>query len=113
MADEKKTAPETDGSKKTEAKAAPAAKAPAKPKEAAKAKAAEPKSGDKPEAKASEKPAAGDPKMVLRVSAKPKGGFRRCGVHHTQAPIDYPSTAFSDKQVEILKAEPNLVVADL
>ena len=53
------------------------------------------------------------PKMVLRIAAKPKEGFRRCGFHHPFGPVDHPEGRFTAKEVEALKAEPNLVVVDL
>lgn len=81
----------------------------------------------KPQAPATKKPApatakpAGDaqvkaearPKMALRIAAKPKEGFRRCGVHHPFGPADHPEGRFTAKEIQILKGEPNLVVVDL
>ncbi|WP_289034396.1 HI1506-related protein [uncultured Roseibium sp.] len=52
-------------------------------------------------------------KMVLRITAKPKTGFRRCGVHHPAEPIDYPADAFDATQILILKDDPSLVVEEL
>lgn len=52
-------------------------------------------------------------KPVLRITAKPKDGFRRCGVHHPAEPVEYLSGRFSDDQIAALKAEPNLVVEAL
>ncbi|WP_153768157.1 HI1506-related protein [Labrenzia sp. CE80] len=65
--------------------------------------------------KAKESPAAkpvSAPKMVLRITAKPKAGFRRCGVHHPAEPVDYPADAFDAQQIAILKADPSLVVEE-
>lgn len=53
------------------------------------------------------------PKMVLRITAKPKTGFRRCGVHHPAEPIDYPADTFDATQILILKDDPSLVVEEL
>lgn len=53
------------------------------------------------------------PKMALRIAAKPKEGFRRCGVHHPFGPVDHPEGKFTAKEIEILKGEPNLVVVEL
>lgn len=53
------------------------------------------------------------PEPVLRITAKPRKGFRRCGVHHPASPVDHPEGRFSETQVAVLKAEPNLIVEDL
>lgn len=53
------------------------------------------------------------PKMVLRITAKPRTGFRRCGVHHPAEPMEYLGDRFSQKEIAILKAEPSLVVEEL
>lgn len=50
---------------------------------------------------------------VLRITAKPRKGFRRCGVHHPAEAVDHPEGRFSAAEIEVLKAEPNLVVEDL
>jgi hypothetical protein len=50
---------------------------------------------------------------VLRITAKPKDGFRRCGVHHPAEPVEYVEGRFSDAEIAVLKAEPNLVVEAL
>ncbi|MEP2707780.1 MAG: HI1506-related protein [Roseibium sp.] len=52
-------------------------------------------------------------KMTLRITAKPKEGFRRCGVHHPSEAVDYPEGRFTPADVKALKAETNLVVEDL
>lgn len=54
-----------------------------------------------------------EPRLVLRISAKLRNGFRRCGVHHPAAAVDHPEGRFSAAEIERLKAEPNLVVEDL
>lgn len=41
------------------------------------------------------------------------GGFRRCGVAHPAAATDHPDDQFSKKQLEVLKAEPMLVVEEI
>ena len=58
-------------------------------------------------------PNADTPQMVLRISAKTKEGFRRCGVHHPAQTTDYPEGAFTSDQIKVLKGEPNLIVQDL
>lgn len=50
---------------------------------------------------------------ALRITAKPRKGFRRCGLHHPAAAVDHPEGRFSAAEIERLKAEPNLVVEDL
>lgn len=37
-------------------------------------------------------------------------GFRRCGVAHPKTATEYPDGAFTEEQLVILQAEPNLVV---
>lgn len=49
----------------------------------------------------------------LRITAKPKQGFRRCGAHHPAQAIDHPAGRFSEAEIKTLKAEPNLIVEDL
>lgn len=53
------------------------------------------------------------PEPVLRITAKPKHGFRRCGAHHPAQATDHPAGRFSEAQIIVLKAEPNLIVEDL
>jgi hypothetical protein len=53
------------------------------------------------------------PKMALRITAKPAEGFRRCGVHHPANAIDYPEGRFSAAEIRALKSEANLVVHEL
>tara|TARA_B100001939_G_scaffold72990_1_gene61145 strand:- start:454 stop:660 length:207 start_codon:yes stop_codon:yes gene_type:complete len=50
------------------------------------------------------------PKVIV-ISAK-KDGFRRCGVAHSAAETEWPGDYFSGEDLEILKAEPMLVVAE-
>ncbi|QDG74450.1 HI1506-related protein [Labrenzia sp. PHM005] len=56
---------------------------------------------------------ADQPKMALRITAKPSGGFRRCGVHHPAEQVDHPEGRFSAAQIRTLKSEANLVVHEL
>lgn len=49
---------------------------------------------------------------ILRITAK-RDGYRRCGVKHGGEATDHEIDAFSKKQVEILKADPFLVVQEL
>lgn len=53
------------------------------------------------------------PDPALRVTAKPRQGFRRCGVHHPATPVDHPEGRFSKAEIDLLKAEPNLIVEEL
>jgi hypothetical protein len=53
------------------------------------------------------------PRLALRITAKPRNGFRRCGLHHPAAAVDHPEGRFSAAEIALLKAEPNLVVEDL
>lgn len=50
--------------------------------------------------------------MAIRITAK-VNGFRRCGVSHPSTATEYPSDQFSKKEMEILKAEPQLVVEEI
>ena len=49
----------------------------------------------------------------LRITAKPKGGFRRAGVHHPSGPVNHEPGTFDDKQIALLRDDPNLVVVDI
>ncbi|MDH5525214.1 MAG: HI1506-related protein [Desulfobulbaceae bacterium] len=49
--------------------------------------------------------------MVLITSKQ--DGFRRCGVSHPAQPTSYPDGRFTGEQIEILKAEPMLVVTEV
>jgi len=46
---------------------------------------------------------------MIRITSK-RDGFRRCGIAHAAAPVDYPDDRFSPGELEILKAEPMLTV---
>ncbi|MCV0424663.1 MAG: hypothetical protein K5905_04260 [Roseibium sp.] len=93
---------------KATAKAAPATKQKADPKPTeTKAATSQPAKAD------GEKTEAKGPKMVIRITAKPREGFRRCGFHHPSKAVDHPEGRFSADQIKVLKAEPNLVVHDL
>jgi hypothetical protein len=48
---------------------------------------------------------------MIVITAK-KDGFRRCGVAHSKNPVEYPDGHWSKKQLEILHAEPMLVVSE-
>ena len=48
--------------------------------------------------------------MTVTISAK-RQGFRRCGIAHSKAPVQYPDNRWSKQQIEILQAEPMLDVA--
>jgi hypothetical protein len=49
---------------------------------------------------------------MIRIRSK-KDGFRRCGIAHSEKPVDYPDDRFSKKQIAELKAEPMLFVEEL
>ena len=46
---------------------------------------------------------------MIRIASK-RDGFRRCGIAHATAPVDYQDDRFSPSELEILKAEPMLTV---
>lgn len=46
---------------------------------------------------------------MIRITSR-KDGFRRCGIAHTKEPVEYPDDRFSEEGLEILKAEPMLIV---
>lgn len=46
---------------------------------------------------------------MIRITSK-KAGFRRCGMPHPKEPVDYPDDRFSEEELDILKAEPMLIV---
>lgn len=48
----------------------------------------------------------------LRITSK-SNGFRRCGIAHPDTPVVHSRDAFTPEQVEILKAEPMLIVEEL
>ncbi len=47
--------------------------------------------------------------MPIRITSK-KQGFRRCNIAHSDKPVIYPDDRFTKKELEILKAEPMLIV---
>ncbi|MEW6378600.1 MAG: HI1506-related protein [bacterium] len=49
---------------------------------------------------------------MLRIVSK-KEGFCRCGVRHSEKPVDYPDGRFTDEQVARLKADPMLIVLEI
>lgn len=46
---------------------------------------------------------------MIRITSK-QGGFRRCGIAHSQEPKEYPDGRFTGPQLDILQAEPMLTV---
>lgn len=50
---------------------------------------------------------------MIRITARPANGFRRCGVHHPAEAIDHPADTFNAKQRAILEAEPQLIVQEI
>ena len=48
---------------------------------------------------------------AVTVTAR-RDGFHRCGVPHPVSPVEYPAGHWSEEQLERLRAEPMLVVAD-
>lgn len=49
----------------------------------------------------------------LRISAKREGGIRRAGKRHPSEATDHPEGTFTAKQIEQLKADPDLVVVEI
>ncbi|MBN2060706.1 MAG: hypothetical protein JW882_09860 [Deltaproteobacteria bacterium] len=47
--------------------------------------------------------------MTIRISSK-RENFRRCGMPHPKAPVEYPDDRFTEEDLEILKSEPMLTV---
>lgn len=46
---------------------------------------------------------------MIRITSK-ADGFRRCGVAHPSTATDHPNKAFTAEQLQILQAEPMLMV---
>ena len=47
---------------------------------------------------------------MIRITAKHKNGFRRCGLFHRPEPVEYADDRFSDAELAILTAEPMIRV---
>lgn len=48
---------------------------------------------------------------MIKIKAKPKRGFRRCGMYHPSSSWqEYPNDRFTAKELKILQAEKNLEV---
>ncbi|WP_219993943.1 HI1506-related protein [Limnobaculum xujianqingii] len=47
--------------------------------------------------------------MKIRITAK-RNGFNRCGISHPDTPVDYAAGHFTADQLDVLKAEPQLIV---
>ncbi|MDO9069326.1 MAG: HI1506-related protein [Deltaproteobacteria bacterium] len=47
--------------------------------------------------------------MPIRITAKQEG-FRRCGIAHSMAEVEYQDDQFTEEQLAYLQAEPMLVV---
>ncbi len=50
--------------------------------------------------------------MAIVIVSK-REGFRRCGIAHSEKPATYPKDKFTDEQLEVLKAEPMLIVTEV
>lgn len=50
--------------------------------------------------------------MPVIITAK-KDGFRRCGMAHPASAVEHADGVFTKEQIEILKAEPMLVVQEV
>ena len=50
---------------------------------------------------------------ALQITARPATGFRRCGIHHPPTPTLHALGKFKKEQIEALKKEPNLIVAEV
>jgi len=48
---------------------------------------------------------------MVKIKANNKTGFRRCGVFHPPEWVEHDDKAFSEADLERLKAEPMLTVA--
>ena len=46
---------------------------------------------------------------MIKITSK-KDGFRRCGMAHSKEPVEHSDDWFSEEDLEILKAEPMLIV---
>lgn len=49
---------------------------------------------------------------MIRITSK-REGFRRCGIAHSRAAVDYPDDRFSPEEFAVLKAEPMLLVVEI
>ena len=49
---------------------------------------------------------------MLRITSK-KEGFRRCGIAHPMAAVEYNDDQFTQEQLACLQAEPMLVVEEI
>jgi len=49
---------------------------------------------------------------MIRITSK-REGFRRCGVAHSKAAVDWPDDRFSEEELATLKAEPMLLVTEI
>ena len=49
---------------------------------------------------------------MIRISSK-RHNFRRCGMAHPKEPTEYPNDRFSEAELEILRAEPMLIVEEV
>jgi len=49
---------------------------------------------------------------MIRIISK-KEGFRRCGIAHSEKPVDYEDDHFTEKELERLKNEPMLILQEL
>jgi hypothetical protein len=50
---------------------------------------------------------------MIRITAKRAQGFWRGGVFHPPTPVDHADDRFSPRMIEILRAEPMLVVEEI
>ncbi|WP_141109671.1 HI1506-related protein [Escherichia albertii] len=48
---------------------------------------------------------------VIEITAR-RDGFRRCGVAHSATTKAWPADAFTPEQLEVLKADPMLIVVE-
>lgn len=46
---------------------------------------------------------------MIKITSK-RDGFRRCGIAHSTAAVEYADDRFTEKELEILQSEPMLVV---
>jgi hypothetical protein len=59
------------------------------------------------------RPLAAQEKNMIRITAKRKTGFYRCGAFHSAAPVEYADDYWTPEQLSVLKAEPMLRVEEV
>lgn len=57
-------------------------------------------------------PGKGDMRVPIRITSR-VNGFRRLGMEHPAAPVEYPDDRFMPEELAVLKADPVLVVEEI